>query len=157
MRRYFLFVALLGFAFFSYGQETEKPLTIVDDIQIDVKDVTVSAKGDTATVELFLISYKKNAREFKLNTFASGVVDSQGKPYLYASVEMGNVMVKVEDRQNYMHYFMEQDVPILLKIKTAAWTKAWGKPQQVKLAFEDSTEEGKFLEVVISLSQSNLL
>lgn len=150
MIRYSFFVVFMGFLSFSFGQE-EQPVLVIDDIQIDVKDITLSPKGDTATVELFLISYQKNPREFKLNTFASGVADSEGKPYLYSAVQMGKVIVRLEDRQNYLNYLLEQDVPVLLKIKTAAWTKRWGKPQQVKLTFEDSTEEGKFLEVMVNL------
>lgn len=151
MKHCLLWAILLGITFSSFGQEIEKPLVIIDDIQIDVKQVALSAKGDTATVELFLISYQKHPREFKLNTFASGLVDSEGNPYLYTSVQMGNVRVRVDDRQNYLHYFMEQDVPVLLKIKTGGWSKRWGPPRQVKLAFEDSTEEGKFLEVIVNL------
>jgi hypothetical protein len=151
MKRYFLIFIGLLFASLSFGQDEEKPLVVVDDIQIDVKDVSLSPKGDTAIVELFLISYQKNPREFKLNTFASGVVDSQGKPYLYASIQMGKVRLNLEDKQNYLHYLLEQDLPVLLRIKTAAWTQRWGKPKQLNLTFEDSTEEGKFLEVGVDL------
>lgn len=151
MTRFFLLLIYLGFVSSSFGQEGEKPLMVVDDIQIDVKNVSLSPKGDTAIVELFLISYQKDPREFKLNTFASGVVDSQGRPYLYTAMQMGKVMLRVEDRQNYLHYLLEQDIPVLLQIKTASWVKQWGKPRAVKLAFEESTEEGKFLEVDVSL------
>lgn len=151
MIRFFLLLIYLGFVSSSFGQEDTKPLLVVDDIQIDVKNVSLSPKGDTATVELFLISYQKNPRELKINTFASGIVDSQGTPYLYATMQMGKVMLRVEDRQNYLHYLLEQDVPVLLQIKTASWGKQWGKPQALKLVFEESAEEGKFLEVEVSL------
>ncbi|NGM60843.1 hypothetical protein G5B30_02815 [Sphingobacterium sp. SGG-5] len=135
----------------SFGQETS-PL-VVDDIQVDVKDVKVSVKGDSVTVDLFLISYQKHPREFRLNTFASGVVDSKGSPYLYASMQMGQVKIDVSDRQNYLNYLLEPDEPTLFQLKTGAWKKQWGKPKQVKLTFEDSTEEGKFLEVSIDLDR----
>lgn len=123
---------------------------VVDDIQIDIREVSV--KGDSAVVDLFLISYKKNAREFKLNTFASGLVDSQGTPYLYKSMKMGRISVDVSHRQNYIHYLLEQDVPVSLRVVTPNWKKQWGKPRQVKLSFEDSEEEGKFLEVILDIS-----
>lgn len=135
----------------SFGQESEKEPVIIDDIQVDVKQSTLSAKGDTATVELFLISFKRGTREFKLNTFASGIVDSKGQPYLYASMQMGKVLVNLADRQNYIHYLLEEDQPVKLTVKTGGWKRQWGKPQQFKLAIEDSEEEGKFLEVVIDL------
>lgn len=145
-----LLTFLYSFVGIAFAQEEVISME-VDDIQIDVKDVYLSKKGDTATVKLFLISLTKNPREFKMNTFASGVIDTSGKPALYASMEMGRVKVVITDRQNYLHYFLERDEPVLLKIKTANWKKQWGKPQVVKLTFEDSEEEGKFLEVEIKL------
>jgi len=135
----------------SLAQEAS-PL-VIDDIQVDVKDVMISTKGDSVTVDLFLISYKKDPREFRLNTFASGVVDSKGIPYLYASMQMGRVKIDVSDRQNYLNYLLEPDEPVMLRLKTGAWKKQWGKPQQVKLTFEDSVEEGKFLEATIDLDR----
>lgn len=151
MRTFFLFVGLVFCCggSLAFGQEVEKEPLVIDDIQIDVKHVGLSAKGDTAVVELFLISYKKGSREFKLNTFASGIVDSQGKPYLYASMQMGKVLIKLADRQNYIHYLLKEDEPVKFLVKTGDWKKQWGKPQHFKLAFEDSEEEGKFLEIVV--------
>jgi len=151
MKKLLLVVLSAVWGFVCYGQKGNAEPLGVDDIQIDVKEVKLSATGDTAIVDLFLISYKRGGREFKLNTFASGIIDSQGKPYLYSSVQMGRVKITLSDRKNYMHYFMEEDVPVSLQIKTASWKKQWGKPQQVKLTFEDSTEEGKFLEVTVNL------
>lgn len=150
MRALFLLVALFCCSgWYCLGQEQEPVL--VDDIQVDVKNVSLSAKGDSATVEIFLISYKKGTREFKLNSFASGIVDSKGQPYLYDSIQMGKVLVRLSDRQNYIHYLLEEDQPVKLVVKTGGWKKQWGKPQQFKLAFEDSEEEGKFLEMIVDL------
>ena len=151
MKRFLTFLlCLCALSIYAQAQTvTETEPLVVDDIQIDVKNVTV--RGDSTEVELFLISYKKNPREFKLNTFASGVADSQGTPYLYKSMKMGRVLAKVEQRQNYIHYLLEQDVPVSLRVVTPNWKKQWGKPKQFKLSFEDSQEEGKFLEVIIDL------
>lgn len=134
-----------------YAQETVDEPLVVDDIQIDTKSVLLSPAGDTATVDLFLISYQKAPREFKLNTFASGIVGSDGKPRLYASIQMGNVRVDLADKQNYLHYLLKQDEPVKLELKTAGWHKRWGKPQRMLLVFEDSSEQGKFLEVEVEL------
>lgn len=151
MKKYIaLLMVWCGICLQSRGQiATEPDPFVIDDIQVDVKEVI--AKGDSAVVELFLISYKKNPREFKLNTFASGIADSQGTPYLYKTMQMGRILATVEQRQNYLHYLLEQDVPVSLRVVTSNWKKQWGKPKQFKLSFEDSEEEGKFLEVILEL------
>lgn len=149
-----VFVLLITFliAFCSIAFAQEEAISVeVDDIQIDVKNVYLSNKGDTATVEFFLISLAKNPRELKLNTFASGVIDTSGKPALYATMQMGKVNIKIADRQNYLHYLLERDEPVLLKIVTPNWKKQWGKPQSAKLTIEDSEEQGKFFEIEIKL------
>lgn len=153
MRVFWIAFFWVGFVAAAQGQAKElfSPLAVVDDIQIDLKDVYLSPKGDTVTMELFLISLQKNPREFKMNTFSSGIINSAGKLYFYDTIEMGNVHLSLADRQNYLHYFMQQDLPVLLRIKTADWSKNWGRPQQAKITFEDSTEEGKFLEVELKL------
>lgn len=153
MRTLFLFIAFTFCYVGSYcfGQELEKEPVLIDDIQVDVKEVSLSAAGDTAMVELFLISYTKGGREFKFNSFASGIVDSQGNPYLYDSMQMGKVLVKSSERQNYIHYLLDEDEPVKLLVKTGGWKKQWGVPRQFKLVFEDSGEPGKFLEVIIDL------
>lgn len=153
MRVLWIAIMWIGACVVTQGQEKEQltpHLVIVDDIQIDLKDIYLSPKGDTAIVELFLISLQKNPREFKMNSFASGMTDSKGKPFLYSTMEMGKIRLDIADRQNYLHYLMEQDLPVLLRIRTAGWSKQWGKPQQAKLTFEESTEEGKFLEIELN-------
>lgn len=153
MRILWLTILWVGMCSAALGQDKEQHtphLMVADDIQIDLKDIYLNAKGDTATVELFLISLQKNPREFKMNSFASGVIDSKGTPYLYSTMEMGKVRLDIADRQNYLHYLMEQDLPVLLRIKTAGWSKQWGKPQHTKLTFEDSSEEGKFLQIELN-------
>ncbi len=137
--------------FDSFGQSSDEGPVLVDDIQVDVKEVFLSAKGDTVTVELYLISYERGNREFKLNSFASGIVDSKGQVYLYDVMQMGKVRLQAKDRQNYLHYLLEEDTPVKLVIQTTGWKKQWGIPQQCKLVFEDSSEQGKFLEIIIDL------
>ncbi|MFZ4862322.1 hypothetical protein ACL9RF_09060 [Sphingobacterium sp. Mn56C] len=133
------------------AQVVEKSSLDVDDIEILVKDVLFTGKKDTVIVELFLNSYKKNPREFKLNTFATGIIGVDGTPLFYSTIQLEKVFVDIKDRQNYIHYLLKGDVPVLLRIATVGWQKRWGKPQQLKLTFEDSTEEGKFLDVLVDL------
>lgn len=153
MKRCFLF--LVGFLLLSlsvHAQDTKERNSIdINEIEVWTKSVHLSANGDTAIVELYLQSYLKNPREFKMNTFASGLLNGQEKPMWYHSMQMGKVVVRIEDRQNYLHYLLTRDEPVLLTIKTPGWKKQWGKPQQLKLAIEDFQEPGKILEYVIDL------
>ncbi|SUJ13975.1 Uncharacterised protein [Sphingobacterium spiritivorum] len=134
----------------SLAQEVDAVPELVDDIQVDVKNVSVDAKTKTLTLDLFLISYQKNPREFKLNTFATQVLDTKGQTYMYSTMQMGKVLIKLSDRQNYLHYFMEDEVPVAFKITVDNWTKG-NKAKAVKLVFEDSTEAGKFIEKAVNL------
>ncbi len=133
-----------------HAQEEDTVQNVIDDIQIDIKSATVDAKTKTATIELYLISYQRNPREFKLNTFATQVVDAKGQMYMYTTMQMGKVLVKLVDRQNYLNYFMEDGVPVPLKITVDNWPKTV-KPSKLKLVFEDSTEQGKFIEKAVNL------
>lgn len=153
MKRTFLsfLITALGINF-SYAQEEQKRnSTDVNEIEVWTKSVQLSAKGDTATVELYLQSYLKNPREFKLNTFSSGLLSGSEKPLWYHTMQMGKVRLHIADRQNYLHYLLTREEPVVLTIKTGGWKKQWGKPKQLKLAIEDFEEQGKILEYTIDL------
>lgn len=121
----------------------------VDDIQIDVKAVKADAKSDTLSVDLFLISYKKGPREFKLNTYGTQVVDEKGEKHFFTNMKMGQVFVQLVDRQNYLHYLLSEEMPVPLNVKIVGWGKQ--KAKKILLVFEDSAEEGKFIETEIAL------
>lgn len=135
----------------SFGQSDPVTSIDIDEIEVSVKSVTVSPKGDEITVALYLQSYLKNPRELKINTFASGIINPQGSTVFYESMVIGNVKVTLEDRQNYIHYLLKRDEPVLYTVKTRNWQKRWGKPQQFRITLEDHLEVGKFLQVDISL------
>ncbi|GHE28266.1 hypothetical protein GCM10017764_08290 [Sphingobacterium griseoflavum] len=122
---------------------------VLDNIQVDIKSVHIDSDNDTLTIDLFLISYHLDQREFKLNTFATQVMDMDGKQHVFASLKMGRVLIHMEDKQNYLHYLFEEDVPVPLTIKYANWKKE--KPKKLLLVFEDSAEEGKFITQEIDL------
>lgn len=149
---YFVFLSLCvvvsnnGFA---QGQEGDGTKNIKDDIQVDVKSVDIKAEGDTLSIALFLISYQMPPREFKLNTYATQVIDREGGEHLCSSMEMGRVLVHLADRQNYLHYLLEEDTPVPLTIKIGDWQE--GEPSKVRLVFEDSTEEGRFITQEVDL------
>ena len=117
---------------------------LVDDIQVDVKSVFYNPKTDSLTVDLFVISYSRAPREFKLNTYASQIFDATGKPSFYSFIKMGRVQFRLEDRQNYLHYLLEDELPVPLTFKVANWGKR--KALKLILVFEDSQEEGHFIQ-----------
>lgn len=153
MRKYFLslLVSVLVFGFSQAQEAKERNSIDINEIEVWVKDVHVSAKGDTASVQLYLQSYLKNPRELKLNTFASGLLAAGNTPLMYHSMQLGKVVVNITDRQNYLHYLLTREEPVIYTVKTGGWKKQWGKPKQLKLAIEDFEEEGKILEFTIEL------
>lgn len=140
---------LLSCPVFAQEQGNDSTKNIKDDIQVDVKAVKTSAEGDTLSIELFLISYKMVPREFKLNTYATQVVDSEGGQHLFSSIKMGRVLLQLADKQNYLHYLLEEDVPVPLMIKIGGWQNR--KPSKMMLVFECSTEEGRFITQEVDL------
>lgn len=145
-----LFLAINGQAF---GQQ-DSTVNITDDIQVDVKSVTLDSHSDTLTVELFLISYQVDPREFKLNTFATQLVDDTGGSHLFWSIQMGRVLVKIGDRQNYLHYLIEENEPVPFTLKIAGWgEKAASK---LNVVFEDSNEVGKYITHQVNLIPTQL-
>lgn len=148
MRQWIYFVLFsLSVLFFSpaFAQERDNDSTknVKDDIQVDLRSVKISAEGDTLSIELFLISYQMDKREFKLNTYGTQVIDKEGQQHLFSSIEMGRVLVQLADKQNYLHYLLEEDIPVPLIIKIGDWQNR--KPSKMMLVFEDSAEEGRFI------------
>ncbi len=131
-----------------HAQEEVKG-NVLDDIQVDVKAVHLDPDNDTLTIDLFLISYHMDQREFKLNTYATQVLDVNGKQHLFTSLKMGRILIHIKDRQNYLHYLFEENVPVPLIIKYAHWKQE--RPKKLLLVFEDSTEEGKFITQEVDL------
>lgn len=143
------FCILLSGCLVAQEQNEHTLINIKDNIQVDVKNVSTKSHSDTLSVELFLISYQMDPREFKLNTYATQVIDSAGNNHLFANIQMGRVQVRLTDRQNYIHYLLEEDVPIPLTIEVGNWKGK--KASKVLLVFEDSTEEGKFITQEVDL------
>lgn len=143
-----LITGLLCISLFAFAQE-DTTTTTLDDIQVDVKKVAVVK--DTAIIDLFVISYQKHEREFKLNTFASQIIDAKHNDHLYSSILFGRVHISIADRQNYLNYVLPENKPVSVRIKVNNWKKEYGKPQAIRVIFEDSEEEGRFRELRVRL------
>lgn len=142
---------LYGFIQSSFAQTESTSSLDFDEIEVRVKSVELSPKGDSVTVVLFLQSYLKYPRELKINTFATGLLNPEGKTMFYDSMMIGKVKITLADRQNYIHYLLRREDPVLYVIKTPNWKKNWGKPQQFRITLEDHEETGKFLQLDIPL------
>lgn len=149
-RLLFIFFGCCFFCATSVSGQEDPSVNVIDDVQVDVKSARTNTKGDTLHVDLFLISYKMNQREFKLNTYATQVIDEDGTKYLFASIKMGRVLVQLADRQNYLHYLLEENTPVPLTINVANWKGK--KARMLYLVYEDSAEEGKFITQEVQLN-----
>ncbi len=127
-------------------------LLVVDDIQFDVKEFHLDESKNELTINLFAISYSTDPREYKMNTFSTQVLDQKKQSHFFSTIRMGNVLVRFEDKQNYLHYLLEEDKPVDIQVVVKDWKKS-DKPAMIKLVFESSTEEGEFLEVSIPLKK----
>lgn len=127
-------------------------LLVVDDIQFDVREFHFDEGKNELVINLFAISYSTDPREYKMNTFSTQVLDQKKQPHFFSTIQMGNVLVKFEDKQNYLHYLLEEDKPVDIQVIVKDWKKT-DKPFMIKLVFESSTEEGEFLEVPIPLKK----
>lgn|SRR5690606_7925966 len=149
----FILCVFIGLTSSLQAQQADDPsLRMVDDIQFDLRSVELNA--DTLEVRLFAISYDKNPREFRLNVFASGLVDSLGQIHMLESVQVDRVMVMLADRQNYLNYLLHQDQPVQIILKATSISSAsrsnW---PQAKLVFSSLQEEGRFIEALIDLEE----
>ena len=147
LKKIFLFLAFT-FPFLLAAQE-DTTVLLLDDLQFDVQSVKVNK--DTAIVDLFVISSLRQQREFKMNTYASTLVDQKDNDILYTQIKMCRVRIHIDDRQNYLHYILSMDVPVSLQFKVAGWKKENGLPQAVKIVFEDSREPGRFRQITVRL------
>ncbi|HIY76673.1 MAG TPA: hypothetical protein H9825_10460, partial [Candidatus Sphingobacterium stercorigallinarum] len=119
----FILCVFIGLTSSLQAQQADDPsLRMVDDIQFDLRSVELNA--DTLEVRLFAISYDKNPREFRLNVFASGLVDSLGQIHMLESVQVDRVMVMLADRQNYLNYLLHQDQPVQIILKATSISSA---------------------------------
>ena len=148
----YIFILILCFGAGIVKSQSADSLLVVDDIQFDVKDFHLDESKNKLIVNLFAISYSKDPREYKMNTFSTQVLDQKKQNHFFSTIRMGNVLDKFEDKQNYLHYLLEEDKPVDIQIVVKDWKRS-DKPAMIKLVFESSAEEGKFLEVSIPLKK----
>ncbi len=140
---------------FAQGDNTgafrqDSSVITVDDIRFETMQILMDSTTRTATVELSLTSLKEHPRELKINVYGMQLVDDERNAYYFSTVSLGRVLMRFEDRQNYLHYLLQPDTPAKLTITAENISNEAAAIQVVKVVFEDSKEEGRFLEAYLT-------
>lgn len=142
---------VIGIAFEGAGNTVgrrDSSVVVMDDIRLEASRFTIdSAK---ATVELSLISLKETPRELKINVYGTQLVDNERNAYYFSTLGLGRVLMRFEDKQNYLHYLLQPGTPVKLTITAENISAEAAAIQVVKIVFEDSAEEGRFLDVYLT-------
>ena len=126
------------------GQDSS--VIIVDDIRMEATRYSIDSATRTATVVLSLTSMKENPRELKINVYGTQLVDNERKAYYFSTITLGRVLMRFEDRQNYLHYLLQHETPVELTITAENISNEATAIEVAKIVFEDSEQEGRFLE-----------
>jgi len=123
---------------------------VIDNIQFKAERFVIDSATHTATVTLSITSLKDKPREFKMNAYGTQLVDNERNAYYFSTIGLGRVLMRFEDKQNYLHYLLQPEQPAKLTVTADAISAEARAIQVVKIVFEDSTEEGRFLEAYLS-------
>lgn len=123
---------------------------VVDDITITALGHQINTEAGTVTIKLALRSEKEVPREFKLNVYGTQVVDNNRQAHFFQTITMGRVTVHFDDRQNYLHYLLQPDTQVELTIVADNIPAEAEQISLVKLVFEDSTTEGRFVQAFLA-------
>ncbi len=132
------------------GVGGDSALVVVDNIRFKVERFVIDSAAHTATVTLYLTNLKDKPRELKINVYGTQLVDNQRNAYYFSTIGLGRVLMRFEDKQNYLHYLLQPELPVELTVTADAISADAGAIQVVKIVFEDSAEPGRFLEAYLS-------
>ncbi|MGV3761538.1 hypothetical protein [Parapedobacter sp.] len=122
---------------------------VMDGIRFEATAYTIDTATNTATATLTLTNLSERSRELKVNVYGTQLVDDQRNAYYFSTLTMGRVLMRFEDRRNYLHYLLQPDTPVVLTITAQGISAKATAIQVVKVVFEDSEDEGRFLEAYL--------
>ena len=122
----------------------------MDGIRFHATDYAIDSATRAATVTITLTSLSERSRELKLNVYGTQLVDDQRNAYYFSTLTMGRVLMRFEDRQNYLHYLLQPHTPVEMIITAQDVAPDASGIQVVKLVFEDRKDKGRFLEVYLA-------
>lgn len=126
----------------------------MDGLRFEVVSFAIDSATNTATVALTVTSLAERSRELKVNAYGTQLVDDQRSAYYFSTITMGRVLMRFEDRQNYLHYLLQPHTPVELAITAEGISPDAAAIQVVKIVFEDSEDEGRFLEVYLTAPET---
>lgn len=122
----------------------------MDGIRFEATAYAIDSATNIATVTLTLTSLPERSRELKLNVYGTQLVDDQRNAYYFSTITLGRVLMRFEDRQNYLHYLLQPHTPVKLTITAQGISPEATAISVVKVVFEDSKDEGRFLEAYLT-------
>jgi len=122
----------------------------MDNIRFEATAYTIDSATRTATITMTLTCLSERSRELKINVYGTQLVDDERNAYYFSTLTMGRVLMRFEDRQNYLHYLLQPDTPVQLTITAHGISPEATAIQIVKVVFEDSKDEGRFLEAYLT-------
>ncbi|WP_262248831.1 hypothetical protein [Parapedobacter soli] len=129
--------------------EQDSSVLIMDDIRFEAIAYTIDSATNTASVTLTLTCLSERSRELKVNVCGTQLVDDQRNAYYFSALTMGRVLMRFEDRQNYLHYLLQPSAPVELTITAQGISPQAKAIHMVKVVFEDRKDEGRFLEAYL--------
>lgn len=129
---------------------TDTTEILMDGIHFETVDFHLDAQAEQATIKLTLINRKEHPRELRINVYGTQLVDDQRNAYYFSTIELGRVLMRFADRQNYLNYLLPPDTPVQLTITADGIASEAKAIQVVKIVFEDSGEAGRFLDVYLT-------
>lgn len=122
----------------------------MDGIRFEATSFVIDSATNTATVTLTLTCLSERSRELKVNVYGTQLVDDKRNAYYFSTLTMGRVLMRFEDRQNYLHYLLQPNTPAELTVTAQGISPEASDIQVVKVVFEDSKDEGRFLEAYLT-------
>lgn len=123
----------------------------MDNIRFDATAYVIDSATRTAKVTVTLTCLSERSRELKVNVYGTQLVDNERNAYYFSTLTMGRVLMKFEDRQNYLHYLLQPGTPVELTITAQNILPEARTIQVVKIVFEDSKDEGRFMEAYLTV------
>src|SRR3546814_284075 len=109
----------------------------MDGIRFEATAFTIDSAKNIATVTPTLTCLSPQSRELKINVYGTQLVDDQRNAYYFSTITMGRVLMRFEDRQNYLHYLLQPNIPAKLTITSKGIPSGTTAIQVVKVVFED--------------------
>ncbi|MEC3880003.1 hypothetical protein [Parapedobacter sp. 10938] len=163
MKRIGLFVVLVLVSLpmvLSARQDERAPIArdssalTMDGLRFEVISFAIDSATNTSTATLTITSLAERSRELKVNVYGTQLVDDRRNAYYFSTITMGRVLMRFEDRQNYLHYLLQPNTPVELAITAQGISPEAAAIQVVKIVFEDSEDEGRFLEAYLTAPET---